>query len=175
LNNRPASFYDIGLSYSPNPWTIQGEYGIRKGHSILPDTKGWYLTDTYKVGNVTPYLTYSTVTTTSPTSDSSISSTAVYQGLAQGYQAGVLSPQQTTLFQTLALLQGGLNHSLQVLATDQSSVILGARWDFHKNADFKLQADFVKAKNLHYGAWQNVSPGWNGKSNVVSGVFDFVF
>ena len=69
-------------------------------------------------------------------------------------------------------------NSIRLANRSQSTVSLGARWDFMKNTDFKLQYDQVKLSNNSNGFLANVPAGvilYGVKFHVVSAVLDFVF
>jgi len=69
-------------------------------------------------------------------------------------------------------------NSIRLTNRSQSTVSLGARWDFMKNTDFKLQYDQVKLSDNSNGFLANVPAGlslYGAKFHVVSAVFDFVF
>jgi hypothetical protein len=69
-------------------------------------------------------------------------------------------------------------NSIRLTNRSQSTVSLGARWDFMKNTDFKLQYDQVKLSDNSNGFLANVPAGlslYGAKFHVVSAVLDFVF
>ncbi len=59
----------------------------------------------------------------------------------------------------------------------QSTVSLGVRWDFMKNAAAKLQYDRVKVPARSVGTFTNVQPAFlNGSTvNLISATVDFIF
>lgn len=72
------------------------------------------------------------------------------------------------------LLDGAMTASS---ANDYKSTSLGMRWDFHKQADFKLQLDRFNNDAGSIGPLVNVQPGFvPGRSfNVLTATVDFVF
>ncbi len=70
------------------------------------------------------------------------------------------------------------SNSIRLANRAQSTVSLGARWDFMKNTDFKLQYDQVKLSDSSNGFLANVPAGvtlYGEKFHVISAVVDFVF
>ncbi len=68
--------------------------------------------------------------------------------------------------------------SIRLANRAQSTVSLGARWDFRKNTDFKLQYDQVKLSDNSNGFLANVPANvslYGSKFHVISAVVDFVF
>jgi hypothetical protein len=80
----------------------------------------------------------------------------------------------------LAGAAAGLNAGLNVvLATVpvQNSLSVGARWDFAKSADLKVQFDQVRLHAGSPGTLINLQPGFRpgGKFNLFSATIDFVY
>ncbi|MBU1777355.1 MAG: hypothetical protein KJ899_12040, partial [Gammaproteobacteria bacterium] len=68
--------------------------------------------------------------------------------------------------------------AIQLANRSQSTVGVGTRWDFTRNADLKIQYDRVKLGDNSNGYLINVPPGvtLNGSSfDVFTVVVDFVF
>jgi hypothetical protein len=59
---------------------------------------------------------------------------------------------------------------------DQSTVSLGARWDFAKHVDLKVQFDHTRLGALSDGTLINIQPGFQLGStvNLFSATVDFV-
>lgn len=69
-------------------------------------------------------------------------------------------------------------NSIQFAKKSQSTVSLGARWDFMKNTDFKLQYDQVRLSADSNGYLANVPSGvilYGEKFHVIIATVDFVF
>jgi hypothetical protein len=73
-------------------------------------------------------------------------------------------------------LSAGLNAILQAIP-DQRTVSLGARWDFAKHVDLKLQFDHTRIGADSTGTLINIQPGFrpSGTVNLFSATIDFVF
>jgi hypothetical protein len=152
--NKKVSFASLGAAYdSGNIWA-QAEYGKRKADFFLADTTAWYASFGYRFGNVMPHITYSKVTTDSPTSyASAFPPVPELAPLADGV-AGLLSDQNPA----------------------QNTIAIGVRWQFARNADVKLQWDHVSLPAGAIGNFQNAQPGFLGSTvNVYSAAVDFVF
>jgi hypothetical protein len=59
----------------------------------------------------------------------------------------------------------------------QSTLSIGGRWDFMRNAALKLQYDHTRIGVGSSGVLTNLQPGFQsgGKVNVISATIDFVF
>jgi hypothetical protein len=151
--NKKVSFASVGASYDSGNILFQAEYGKRKADFFLADTSAWYASFGYRFGNVMPHVTYSRVTTDSPTSYSVIPPVGPLAPLADGV-AGLLADQNPA----------------------QNTLAIGVRWQFARNADVKLQWDHVSLPAGAIGNFQNAQPGFLGSTvNVYSAAVDFVF
>jgi len=151
--DKPITFASIGASYESGNILVQAEYGKRKADLFLADTSSYYATFGYRFGNVMPLVTVSRVKTDSPTSQSLVPA------------VGPLAP--------IAI---GVNTLLQGQNVLQKAIALGVRYQFHKNADVKLQWDRIDLPNGSVGNFQHAQPGFAGSNvNVYSAAVDFVF
>ena len=73
-------------------------------------------------------------------------------------------------------LNAALNAILQTIPA-QSTVSLGARWDFANDLDLKLQFDHTRIAADSDGNLINIQPGFQpgGTVNLFSATVDFVF
>jgi len=73
-------------------------------------------------------------------------------------------------------VNGLLNQQLNLIPR-QSTLSVGARWDFAKNAAFKVQYDHVNLDAGSTGTFGNFQPGFQpgGRAGIFSVVVDFVF
>ncbi len=149
--NKPFSFLTLGASYDPGSWFIMGEWGSVESHSVLGKVTAWYASAGYRLGNVTPYVTYAQM---DPDNLSD-------PGLAAPGAAG---------------LNSALN-SLLSSKPSQRTISVGGRWDFKKNAALKLQYDHTRIDAGSAGILTNTQPGFQlgGEVNVISATIDFVF
>jgi len=151
--DKKITFTTVGASYDSGNVLFQAEYGKRKADFFLADTSAWYATLGYRFGNVMPHVTYSKVTTDSPTTQSVVP------------PVGQLAP-----------LAAGINTLLAGQNPAQNTVALGVRWQFARNADVKLQWDHVSLPAGATGNFLNAQPGFAGSTvNVYSAAVDFVF
>jgi hypothetical protein len=158
--NKPFPFLGLGASYDPGNWFVMGEWGHAKRNSVLGDNTAWYASGGYRFEKFTPYLIYADAKVDSNTSD-------------PGLTVSALPP-------FLAGPATGLNAALNAIlgsATVQNTISIGGRWDFMKNAAFKLQFDHTRIGAGSPGVLSNTQPGFQpgGKVNVFSATVDFVF
>jgi hypothetical protein len=59
--------------------------------------------------------------------------------------------------------------------TDRKTLSLGARWDLRTNMALKFQWDAVRGDAASKFGYARTDEAWNGKTNVLSIVLDFVF
>jgi hypothetical protein len=155
-----VTFLGIGVGYDPGNWFVMGEWGREDAHSVLGVKTGWYVSGGYRFGKVTPYVTYARTKGSGNSSDPGLTVSALPPPLA-GVAAG---------------LNAALNSLLSAKVT-QNTVSVGGRWDFMKNAAFKLQLDHMGLAAGSAGTLINLQPDFvpGGKVNVFSATFDFVF
>jgi len=160
--SRDKPVWVLGLSalYDPGRWFVTGEWGATSLHSILGETTAWYVSGGYRVRSFTPYLTYSQVLDNSNTSDPGLNIAALPPALA-GPAAG---------------LNGELNAILASRPV-QKTVSVGARWDFMRNVDVKLQFDHSRLGAGSPGFLTNLQPDYRpgGIVNLISATLDFVW
>jgi hypothetical protein len=150
----------IGASYDPGHWFVMSEWGHTKANSFVGDKSGWYASGGYRAAQFTPYVTYAEASATS-NSDPGLALT----GLPSA-QVGFA-----------AALNAGLNTLLQKAIPEQRTLTAGARWDFMKNLDLKLQVDHTRLDADSFGTLTNVQPGLRpgGTVNLFSVALNFVF
>lgn len=151
--DKKITFMTVGASYESGNVLLMGEYGKRKADLFLADTSSWYLTGGYRFGNFMPHITFSQVKVDSPTSQSVVPAVG-----------------------PLAAVAGGVNTLLAGQNVAQKAIAIGGRWQFHKNADLKVQWDRIDLPDGAVGNFQKAQPGFAGsKVNVYSAAVDFVF
>jgi len=153
-------YVGVGASYDPGNWFVMGEWGRFSSNSLLGTKVAWYGSAGYRIGKFTPYVTYARASADSNTSDPGIP----LAGLPPPVAAGA------------AMLNAALNMELNLLPR-QRTVSVGARWDFAKNAAFKVQYDHVDLDAGSTGTFGNIQPGFQpgGRVGIFSAVVDFVF
>jgi len=159
-NDRPASFGSVSLAYDPGSWFAMGEWGRLDTSSIAGDKSGWYLSGGYRYSQITAFATYGDTNTSTNRSVTALNPAGLPPALAAAAYA----------------LNGALNSALEDIPV-QDTISIGARWDFMKNFDLKLQIDHTRLGAGSYGALENVQPGFHLGStvNVFSSTIDFVF
>jgi predicted porin len=151
--DKKITFMTVGGSYESGNVLLMGEYGKRKADLFLADTSSWYVMGGYRFGNFMPHITFSQVKVDSATSQSIVPSVG-----------------------PLAAVAGGVNTLLSGQNVAQKTIAIGARYQFHKNADVKVQWDRVDLPNGAVGNFQKADPGFAGsKVNVYSAAVDVVF
>jgi hypothetical protein len=158
--NRVATFLGVGASYDPGSWFMMGEWGDIDTDSALGDSAGWYVSGGYRLGKVTPYVTYAKVKADSSAFDPGLNTAGLPASLA-----GLATS-----------LNAGLNQILGSIAV-QRTISIGGRYDFVKNADLKLQYGHTNLGAGSPGILINVQPGFTpgGTVNLFTATIDFVF
>jgi len=158
--DKRAEFFSLGAQYNPGTWFVMGEWGETNYHSVLGAQAAGYVSGGYRVGPVTPYLTYSEVQAKSNTSDPGLS------------LAGLPPESAGTAMQ----LNAGLDALLAAVA-DQRTLSAGARWDFVRHFDLKLQYDHSRLGAVSHGTLIDIQPGYRpgGTLNLLSATIDFVW
>ncbi|QGZ41308.1 hypothetical protein IP92_00234 [Pseudoduganella flava] len=150
-DGKRMAFTSVGLLADWNNIVVQAEYGMRRAKEpvYLSESNAWYTMAGYRFGKVLPYYAH-----------------AKYDGKG----STLTVPAALAAVPTLNATVKGM-----LAPSDQSSDILGVRWDFAKSAALKVQVDRVKpgAKN---GFLSDVTPAGVGKNvTVVAAGVDFVF
>ena len=160
LRGRKVTFLGFGASYDPGPWFATAEWAHFDTDSILGERTAWYVSGGHRFGAFTPYATYARLKSDKATT-------------AAGLDPTGLPPQ---LAGVVLALNGALNAQLASIA-EQSTVSVGVRWDFMRNAALKLQYDRVKLGGASFGTFGHVQPGFEpgGRVGLFSAAVDFVF
>lgn len=142
----------LGASFDRGDWFVMGEWSQTESRTFIADTRGWYVTGGYRLGTVTPYLTYARQRIHSSTSTSGLSMPGTEE------------------------LDAFLN-SLLSNQPQQESLSLGVRWDFSRNMALKAQLDHINHEAGSHGYLVNPQPGFEpgGTVNLFSLALDFVF
>jgi hypothetical protein len=157
--DKSTSILTLAASYDPGHWFAMGEWATSHSESFLGASTGWYVSGGYRVGPLTPYLTYAQITQRSNSSP----------GLSLAGLPAYLTP-------AAAALNAGLNEALNS-RPDQYTLSFGVRWDFMKNFDLKMQIDRIDLGEGSAGTLVNPQPAFRPGSTVFlfSSVVDFVF
>lgn len=148
-----TKFYALGASYDEGPWYGQVEYVLRKGEAIASDGHGFVLLGAYRYKNLTPYVSYSRQKNDKPGAPDSVAAVPIWGAAANSsYQSGDVSRKTKTV---------------------------GVRWDFAKNIDLKLQAEFMKhdhPTNSMAGVTPVISgKTYDGKVAFYTVTIDYIF
>jgi hypothetical protein len=156
--HKPLYFIGVGASYDPGDWFANAEWGHLDSESAIGKRTVWYVSGGYRFGPFTPYLTYARATADN-LSDPGLTIASLPPFLA-GPAAG---------------LNAGLNSVLSSKPV-QSTVSVGARWDFMKNTALKVQFDHTRVGAGSNGALTNIQPGFQpSRFSVLSATVDFIF
>jgi hypothetical protein len=149
--------FNVGVEYDDGANFVATEYAKADtgGNYVVPSRYGAYATYGRRFGNLMPYATY-----------------------AISRRDEVMSSNAIPAAGALAALNAGVNATIQAGATDQDSFSVGLRYEVPafsvlKAALVKLQFDHIDADGR--GNLNNVRPGFDGKLNMVSASFDFIF
>ena len=160
VNNKRVSFVGVGVGYDAGNWTASGEWAKVNARSILGARSAWYLAGGYRLGKLTPYLTYARLINDGVKSD-------------PGLPTNFLPPQVAGI---ATALNDSLNSFLASTAA-QKTISIGTRWDIGSNIALKLQYDQIRRAPGSPGTFGNIQPGFEpgGKANLLSATADFVF
>jgi hypothetical protein len=148
---KKIAFTSIGGTMDWNNIVAQAEYAQRRAKDAvyLPDTNAWYTMVGYRVGKVLPYYAHAS---------------------AKGAGSSVTTPAALARVPALNAAVTGL-----LTSAEQTSDIVGVRWDFAKSVALKVQVDRVKPK-AKSGLLINVpAAGYSKDVTVVAAGLDFVF
>lgn len=152
VRDREYSVLALGGWYDPGQWFVGGEWSRAFTDTFIQPGNSWYVTGGYRFNKITPYLIYSE------------------SRLSHGSIPQLSGP---------PFVVSGLNNLLgEILRPiNQSTIAVGARWDFAEHAAFKVQLDHIKTENNSNGNFINVQPNFDrGDSvNILSFTVDFVF
>lgn len=157
INGAKIENFNVGVQYDDGANFVAGEYAKAKGDGgdyFMPDRHAAYITYGYRFGNLMPYATLAGLRR-----DEAMSTNA--------------------LPASLAALQGFVNQVAGAAgSTDQDSYSVGVRYELPsfsvvKGALVKLQFDHIDADGR--GNLNNVDARFDGKLDMVSASFDFIF
>ncbi|MQA20533.1 porin [Rugamonas rivuli] len=147
---KKIAFTSIGGTMDWNNIVVQTEYAQRRAKEAvyIPDTNAWYTMVGYRVGKVLPYYSH-----------------ASYKDAGSSVTPPAALPKNSPL--------GAAVYGL-LPSPEQTSDLIGVRWDFAKSMALKVQIDRVKPKTKA-GSLIFVQPGFNNNVTVVAAAVDFVF
>ncbi|MBV6322269.1 porin [Duganella violaceipulchra] len=147
---KKIAFTSIGGTMDWHNIVVQTEYAQRRAKEAvyIPDTNAWYTMVGYRVGKVLPYYAH-----------------ASYKDAGASVTPPAALPKNSPL--------GAAVYGL-LPSPEQTSDLIGVRWDFAKSLALKVQVDRVKPKTKA-GSLIFVKPGFNNNVTVVAAALDFVF
>jgi hypothetical protein len=159
VDDKPFRFIGLGGMYDPGAWFVTGEWGATQFHSVVGDGTAWYVSGGYRLAKFTPYLSYAQVKADSNTFDPGLTVSALPPSLAA--PAVGLNTELNSILGSIAV---------------QKTISVGARWDFLKNVDLKLQYDRTRLGAGSPGTLINLQPDFRPGVgvNLFSIAIDFV-
>jgi hypothetical protein len=151
-DGKKIAFTSVGMTMDWNNIVLQTEYAQRRAKEpvYLADTNSWYAMAGYRVGKFVPYYAHSTV----KGAGSSVSVPAAFAAAPAALRGAVSS------------LTG---------AQEQTTDLVGVRWDFAKSLALKVQVDRVKPEAKSGYLIHAPAAGTTKAINVVAVGVDFVF
>jgi hypothetical protein len=149
-SGKKIAFTSLGGTLDWNNIVVQTEYAQRRAKEAvyIPDTNAWYAMAGYRIGKVLPYYAHASYTD----AGHSVTPPAVFP------KTGPL---------------GGAVYGL-LQSAEQTSDLVGVRWDFAKSLALKVQVDRVKPK-AKSGSLIFPTATFKGDVTVVAAALDFVF
>lgn len=150
-----SRFHSLGGVYDDGPLQVQLMLS-RVQHTSAAFQNWWagYLLAGYRIGEVTPFAGYSWIR-----SDKKQVATGIPDGVAPA----------------LDTLNTATNAALADSRSDQHTTSVGLRWDFARNFDLKVQYDAIRGTPASIFPFRNETAQWNGKTDVLTIVLDFIF
>ncbi|MFA9216451.1 MAG: porin [Sphingomonadaceae bacterium] len=150
IEGKKIGFTSIGATADWNNIVVQTEYAQRRAKEAvyIPDTNSWYAMAGYRIGKVLPYYSHASI----KDAGHSVTLPATFP------KAGVLAATVANVMQS----------------AEQSSDLIGVRWDFAKSLALKVQVDRIKPKTKN-GSLIFPSASFKGDVTVVGAALDFVF
>lgn len=152
-NGTTSRFHSVGVVFDDGPLQAQAMLNvISHDTAAFQNSQAGYLQAGYRLGTVTPYAGISRWHSRRKHFTTGLPATADFAALNQAF-----------------------DHLMMAAAADQTTYTLGARWDVWSNAALKFQWDAVRGSPASRFPFARTSPDWNGRTNVLSAVMDFVF
>ena len=150
---KSARFDSLGVVYDQGPLLLQ--FMLSHAHQDSAVFQSWwagYLQAGYRIGEFTPYAGYSRIYST-----------------PQPIATGLPNRPPLNLLNAATAATQADSHS------NQATVNLGLRWDFARNMDLKVQWDAIRGHPDSLFPVRGERAGWNGRTNVLTLTYDFVF
>ena len=145
--------YDsLGVAYDAGPLQVQAMLNsIRHEAGLLHNSHAGYLLAGYRLGALMPYAGVS------------------------WWKSRLKSPSTGLPNPDFADLNRDFDYVMGTSVADQTTYTLGARWSLCRNTAIKLQWDAIRGSASSRLPLPHSQPGWNGRTNVISAVVDFIF
>jgi hypothetical protein len=145
------TFTSVGATVDYNNVLVQAEYAQRRAKEAvyIPQTNAWYVMAGYRFGKVLPYYAHAA---------------------SEGAGTKVKVPAALTRIPPLNAAVTNL-----LTAAEQSSDLVGVRWDFAKSIALKVQVDRIKPKVKSGALIFAPAAGQKDSVTVVAAGVDFVF
>ena len=149
-DGKTARFYSLGVIYDQGPLQVQGMLNtIDHESGVFQNSHAGYVLAGYRLDTITPYVGVSWWKTRS-------------RNISTGLPAD-------------SVLDMTFNAIMAASAVDQTTYTVGARWDVYANLALKAQWDAIRGTAASVFPFQHSKVGWNGRTDVVSFIADFVF
>jgi hypothetical protein len=151
VKGKRMTFTSVGATIDWNNVLVQTEYAQRRAKEpvYIPETNAWYVMAGYRFGKVLPYYAHAA---------------------SEGAGSTVTVPAALTRVPPLNAAVTNL-----LTAAEQSSDLIGVRWDFAKSLALKVQVDRVKPKVKSGALIFPPATGQKDSVTVVAAGVDFVF
>jgi hypothetical protein len=151
VQGKKIAFTSIGATMDWNNIVVQTEYAQRRAKEAvyIPDTNAWYTMLGYRVGKVLPYYSHAS------------------------YSDAGHSVTLPGTFPKTGVLAATVNNVLA--SAEQTSDLIGVRWDFAKSLALKVQVDRIKPGNKSGALIFAPAAGVKNNVTVVAAGIDFVF
>lgn len=156
-----AEFVSVGAGYDPGEWFMMAEWGQSDGETAFGGRYGWYLSGGWRIGGLTPYLTFSR--------GGGDYAPADVEGLDPAPYPEATAAFARQLNSWLRLAQAGIT-------PHQTTLSAGLRWDFRPGISATMQWDDVTVRNGSLGSFRNMEADHQPRgADVFSVALDFVF
>jgi hypothetical protein len=152
VEGKRLQFISAAAIYDAGDWFLMSEGVATTSRYLLRKQKAWYATAGGRIGAFTPYASYAQARADDHASDPGLDSPGA------------------------APLNSALDQALRSVPV-QNTISLGGRWDFARNAAFKIQLDHTREGAGSAGTLVNLQPGFQpgGHVNLFSLAVDFVY
>jgi hypothetical protein len=169
--SQKVNYLSLGFSYDVGRWTFASEIlNLRsEDRNFANDTDGYYISAAYQFKNISPYITIGEY-------HNRFSDDIKNKVIASEAVLTVGDTLEISEDLTLDRLRAQTLATFQFFNVDQETITLGVRYDFHPNADFKIEVEYFNFLNGSYGNMYPDSVTDPGRDTVLTSfVIDVVF